>query len=167
MVGKMEKTEYRILDLSRLKDTLKKYIKIQENPYIIIHDTGVEVKQSIQIVADYHRNVLGYKYIGYDIYIENGYTYETIRLYENIIGAHARGYNNSSIGICLSGHTNISAYQMDALSKIIDAILQIYPYKKILFHKNLSRIKKDPNDEVVSFIMEHYKDNAENKKRYD
>lgn len=45
---------------------------------------------------------------------------------DNEIGAHALGYNNKSIGICLVGRENFTVSQMDSLVKLLKNLMDIY-----------------------------------------
>ena len=47
----MTYSEIRLLNIE-----LKKYDKIKDMPYILLHDTGVEANQEAKIIDDYHRS---------------------------------------------------------------------------------------------------------------
>lgn len=151
--------DFRTINIEvNLYEHFKQYQKVLDKNYIVIHDTGTPNFQNISIVNDYHKSI-GFQCIGYDIFIDSQYTYETRRLYENIIGAHTRGWNKKSIGICLSRHGNNNAYQVNILRKIIDVLISIKNFT-ILFHKDLSKIRNDPDDSIVDLLMTEYPNNA-------
>jgi len=156
---------YRILNLDQdLVLHFKQYPKVLQKDFIILHDTGVSVKQPIKVINEYHKSQK-MNFIGYDIYIESQYTYETKRLYDNMIGAHARGWNNKSIGICLAGNKDNNAYQFESLRKILDALLSIKNFT-ILFHKDLSKLRNDPNEDVLKMVMTEYPNNSKGGRLY-
>lgn len=85
----------------------------------------------------------------YDGFIEHG------RMY-HIAGAHARGYNKQSIGICLIGkHGSFSESQMSALINKVVELVKVYqiPVENVLGHYEipLSGGKVCPEIEMVEF----------------
>lgn len=70
---------------------------------IILHHSGVNVRQSIQIIHDYHKATNGWAGIGYHFYIRTDGSIYRGRP-ENTVGAHAGGNNSDSIGICFEGN---------------------------------------------------------------
>lgn len=88
----------------------------------------------------------GFKKIGYHYVIRLDGTVETGRK-ENEIGAHAKGYNANSIGVCYVGglasdgktpkDTRTPA-QKSALKKLLHTLKQRYPDARIVGHRDLS-----------------------------
>lgn len=78
-------------------------------------------------------------------------------------GAHAKGHNRSSIGICLIGghgssaddsfHDHFTQAQEDALAKLLDEIQSKYPIKKIIGHNSVSN-KACPGFYVPQWLAE-------------
>ena len=70
----------------------------------------------------------------------------------NAIGAHARGYNNRSIGICLAGgidknknpEDNFTQVQKEALDSLINTLQRIYPDAKVIGHHDINLKKSCP-----------------------
>lgn len=88
----------------------------------------------------------GFKKIGYHYVVRLDGTVETGRK-ENEIGAHAKGYNANSIGVCYVGgltsdgktpkDTRTHA-QKSALKKLLLTLKQRYPDARIVGHRDLS-----------------------------
>lgn len=70
---------------------------------IVVHQSGVTVLQSINVIHNYHKNTNGWAGIGYHFYVrKDGSIYEGRPL--NLAGAHCPGANNNSVGICFEGN---------------------------------------------------------------
>lgn len=88
----------------------------------------------------------GFKKIGYHYVVRLDGTVETGRK-ENEIGAHAKGYNANSIGVCYVGglasdgktpkDTRTPA-QKSELKKLLHTLKQRYPDARIVGHRDLS-----------------------------
>lgn len=124
--------------------------------FLIIHHTGGTDAQpnldtshfSFSQCNDLHRvrfdmlSSLGY-YVGYHYYIERSGKLHQARA-DNEEGAHAKGFNTSSIGICLAGNfdsTLPTAEQVLTLKKLLNAKAQQYKIatKDILPHRNFAQ----------------------------
>lgn len=65
---------------------------------------------------------------------------------ESETGAHVKGYNSRSIGICLAGgvdaanrpQNNFTALQFDTLARLLSALQARYPQARLLGHRDLS-----------------------------
>ncbi|MBD8493966.1 N-acetylmuramoyl-L-alanine amidase [Pseudomonas syringae] len=65
---------------------------------------------------------------------------------ESETGAHVKGYNSRSIGICLVGgvdaanrpRNNFTAAQFDTLAQVLAALRSRYPQARVLGHRDLS-----------------------------
>ena len=73
---------------------------------------------------------------------------------EDAIGAHVRGYNEISIGICLvggaDGKFDYTRRQLEALAHLIQSILIVKRYSRALVvgHRDYTRNKTCPNFDV-------------------
>ena len=88
----------------------------------------------------------GFKKIGYHYVVRLDGTVETGRK-ENEIGAHAKGYNANSIGVCYVGGLSSDGKtpkdtrtpaQKSALKKLLHTLKQRYPDARIVGHRDLS-----------------------------
>lgn len=85
----------------------------------------------------------GWKAIGYHYVIQEDGTVEAGRphWWE---GAHAIGYNEHSLGICLIGEGQYTEQQLRALRQLIDRLLDEYPAAEIDEHRYLNPDKGCP-----------------------
>ena len=70
----------------------------------------------------------------------------------NAIGAHVKGYNSVSIGICLigggDGKFDFTKGQMWSLEKLITATLGVFPHAAVRGHNDYTKYKTCPNFDV-------------------
>ena len=101
-------------------------------------------------IRDWHVNKNGWSDIGYHYVICRDGAIEAGRD-EGTPGAHAKGFNGESIGICLVGgvdennkpQANFTASQYASLESILRDLLQSYPGAKVLGHRDLPNVAKD------------------------
>ena len=75
--------------------------------------------------------------IGYHFFIHlNGCVLIGRGLHE--MGAHARGYNAKSIGICMAGTDKFTVAQWDALRGNVTGLLKEFPASRVCGHRDLS-----------------------------
>ncbi|MFD0770058.1 peptidoglycan recognition family protein [Bacillus sp. CGMCC 1.60114] len=111
---------------------------------IIVHHTA-ENGWDIYKTHNFHQNKRGWSGIGYNYFIEeDGTIYEGRGLY---IGAHAKGYNTESIGICISG--NFDTYdptpvQMISLHWLCEQLMRQFSLDsdRVLGHRELDGVTK-------------------------
>lgn len=72
---------------------------------IIIHHTASSKNTTVEQIRDWHVNGNGWSDIGYHFIVLGDGTVETGR-HINKTGAHCRGHNKGSIGICVTGNTS-------------------------------------------------------------
>ena len=116
---------------------------------IVVHCSATRCNRSYPVetlIAD-HQKRLGQA--GYHYYVtRDGHLYQT--LHENLKGAHAKGYNQHSIGVCYEGGLNPQGIDADtrteAQKKTLLALLCSlkldYPDAVILGHRDLPKVKK-------------------------
>ena len=90
----------------------------------------------------------GWRDVGYHYFIRQDGVIEVGRpLHQR--GAHVRGHNKDSIGICLAGGlsddeqpvNNYTTQQMESLGKLLDDLILLFPGATILGHKDLDKKK--------------------------
>ena len=79
-----------------------------------------------------HLRAIGYHYI-----IDTDGTLESGRA-EGETGAHVKGYNTGSIGICMVGTDQFTASQWEALAALVRDLKARYPQAHICGHRDLS-----------------------------
>lgn len=106
---------------------------------IVLHHSGVTVRQSVETIHNYHKNTNGWSGIGYHFYIRT-----TGEIYrgrpENTVGAHAVGANYNSIGICFEGNFSkekMGEKQIKAGQELIAYLKGKYGISKVVGHKDI------------------------------
>lgn len=105
---------------------------------IVLHNSGVSVLQSIEVIHNYHKNK-GWAGIGYHYYVRKDGSVYRGRL-ENMAGAHCPGVNSTSIGICAEGNFNeeiMSEVQKQAIIELVKDIKSRYNIKWIKGHREI------------------------------
>jgi len=113
---------------------------------LVIHCSATKENQSftVQALENPHRK-RGFNGIGYHYYIrQSGEVIKTLPL--NRIGAHAKGYNRYSIGICYEGGLDKDRKPKDtrtpeqrtALRRLVNELLARFPGCKVCGHRDLS-----------------------------
>ena len=118
---------------------------------IIIHcsDTPNHREDS---AADIHRWHLkaGWSGVGYHYIIKRCGELEYGRP-EYWQGAHAKGHNTNSIGICLIGRDKYAWDQWETLTELIKELINKYPDVKVMGHNEVSN-KTCPNFNVQEWL---------------
>jgi N-acetylmuramoyl-L-alanine amidase len=115
------------------------------------------------LINEWHKQ-RGFDEIGYHFVILNGYpTAASFRLKQpqfwldgtvqngrsvDKIGAHAKGYNKYSIGVCLIGKNQFTMSQFDALSRLIRNLLQQHRDSHIIGHFEIDKNRTCPNLDI-------------------
>ena len=118
---------------------------------LVVHcsDTG---NQNLSVI-DIHKMHLdfGWDGIGYHKIIERSGKIENGRP-EYWIGAHVKGKNHISLGVCLIGKDNFTKRQFISLERVLKRWKLKYPKAKIIGHKDVGNTKKScPNFDVISW----------------
>lgn len=74
---------------------------------------------------------------------------------DNETGAHALGYNDKSIGICLIGTDSFTSNQYESLRVLLRELMKHYGITKdkVLGHYQVSANRTCPNFDVTKFLM--------------
>ena len=121
--------------------------------YIVVHCSGTKPSMDVGAVEidawHRHRGWLG---IGYNFVIKRDGTLETGRDID-AVGAHAAGFNDCSIGICLVGgvteddvtiaEDNFTGEQFDKLKELLNTLLAAFPNVEVVGHRDLPKVTKD------------------------
>lgn len=121
---------------------------------VVIHcsDSDIPSHDNIDTIRKWHHE-RGWKDIGYHYFIDKTGNVYTGRLEEHI-GAHVKGYNSRSIGICLSGRDKFTDEQFRSLERLSLDILKRYGLSKldVLAHCDLDAFKTCPNFDLESLV---------------
>lgn len=125
--------------------------ELRSPDHIVIHCSATRESQDIGAadIDRWHRQ-RGYLKIGYHFVIRRNGGVEKGRAL-NEPGAHARGWNHRSIGICLAGgvapngktpEDNFTVAQWDALKQLLGELRALYPDTDIVGHRDLPGVAK-------------------------
>lgn len=113
---------------------------------LVVHCSATRPTQDIGVrdITQWHIQ-RGFDTVGYHYVIRRNGEVERGRP-ENAVGAHVRGHNTHSIGICLAGGVdnagkpanNFTAAQFVALHQLLDELRKRYPDARVLGHRDLS-----------------------------
>jgi N-acetyl-anhydromuramyl-L-alanine amidase AmpD len=114
--------------------------------WLVVHCSATAPTQDIGVreITQWHIQ-RGFDTIGYHYVIRRDGSQETGRP-ENAIGAHVKGHNAKSVGVCLVGgvsaagkpENNFTETQFATLGKLLDQLQSRYPKARILGHRDLS-----------------------------
>lgn len=130
---------------------------------IIVHASATAPSQDIGVSEIRHWHLgKGWSDVGYHYVIRRDGTREYGRDIK-IPGAHAKGHNEDSIGICLVGgvtedgksDANFTFMQYITLSTIISEIQGFHGELEVIGHRDIEGVKKDCPCFNVSAFMEH------------
>lgn len=109
-------------------------------------------------VIDIHKMHLdfGWDGIGYHKIIERTGQIKNGRP-EYWIGAHVRGKNHISLGVCLIGKDNFTKRQFVSLERVLKRWKLKYPNAKIIGHRDIGNTKKTcPNFDVIDWCKDKF-----------
>ncbi len=131
---------------------------------LVIHcaDSKPSMDIGVDEITEWHRN-RGFFTIGYHFVIRLDGTIENGRMIDEP-GAHAKGHNKNSFGICMVGgmaekgskpENNFTPAQWASLGKLVKELYDHYPIKTIVGHRDLPKVTKTcPNFDVSDFLAE-------------
>ena len=114
--------------------------------YIVVHCSATRASQSYSPEAlERDHRTRGFRSAGYHFYIRRSGAIIPLRPLEQI-GAHARGYNRSSYGVCYEGGLDDTGHPADtrtaeqrtALRQLLEHLHTLAPQATILGHRDLS-----------------------------
>jgi N-acetylmuramoyl-L-alanine amidase len=122
---------------------------------IVVHcaDTPASMDIGVDEIDRWHRD-RGWSGCGYHYVIRRDGEIEHGRP-ESIMGAHVRGYNRNSLGICLvggKGGFNYTRAQMKALEELVGRLRQKYTQATVEGHCDLDTGKTCPNFNVSEYF---------------
>jgi len=138
-----------------MKDKDYKMLKDINIKMLVIHCSDTPDDSNLN-ASDIHQMHLGFGWdgIGYHKIISRDGKTENSRP-EYWLGAHAFGFNDSSLGVCLLGRKHFTNYQFKSLELILRKWKEKYPEAKIIGHYNVSTTNKTcPNFDVDKWCKE-------------
>lgn len=120
---------------------------------IILHcsDSDNVKHDDVSIINQWHKEK-GWNSCGYHYFIKKNGELQTGR-FEDEIGAHCKGHNSTSIGVCLSGKTAFTEQQYDTAVLLVKNIMERYKLteKDIYCHYQFDSFKTCPNFKIDLF----------------
>ena len=137
--------------MSRAILTSSQYQNHRRIDLIVVHcsATRCDSPTPLEAITAWHQ-ARGFATIGYHYYItRDGVVHAGRALYQ--VGAHAKGYNAHSIGICYEGGLNArdrptdtrTPEQKETLQRLLERLKEDYPDARIVGHGDLPGVKKD------------------------
>lgn len=130
---------------------------------IVVHCSATPPDMDIDTntIRDWHVNGNGWSDIGYHYVIKRNGDIEKGRP-DHISGAHVKGHNKGSLGICLVGGVdkdnnadcNFTQNQFYALEVLLSRLKDDHNNPKIVGHRDLDNGKACPSFDVQSFMGE-------------
>jgi N-acetyl-anhydromuramyl-L-alanine amidase AmpD len=116
----------------------------------IIHCSASDIDShdDINVIRQWHIE-RGFNDVGYHFFIKNNGVIEKGRDI-HVVGAHCKGENTNSVGICLHGNKQFSNMQFMALSRLLESLVVIFPEITIHGHNEFSS-KTCPNFDVTPY----------------
>ena len=128
-------------------------LKSSKIKFLVIHCSDTDNDISAKDIHKMHLN-FGWDGIGYHKVISRYGKIENGRP-EYWIGAHVKGKNDISLGVCLIGRSNFTDQQFIALEQVIRSWKNLYPNAKIVGHCDTGNTKKTcPNFNVKSWCKD-------------
>ena len=118
--------------------------KRQTTSFIVLHTAAYEGDFDVNICRSWHQK-RGWLCEGYNfIILKDGMIQGTLRG-EDGIGAHCKGINSISIGICMAGHGDISPWnekQLNALYALLKKLMQKYGVSReqVIGHREIGKL---------------------------
>jgi N-acetylmuramoyl-L-alanine amidase len=121
--------------------------------YIIIHcsDSPDDRDVDVNEIRKWHVENNKWKDVGYHYVIKRDGEVQSGRPEEEV-GAHCKGYNNNSIGVCLVGRRSFDPRQFWSLKALCFDLRVKYPQASIKGHRDFTDQKTCPNFEVRAIL---------------
>ena len=119
---------------------------------IILHcsDSPHDHHDEISIIRQWHLE-RGFNDVGYHYFIQGNGNIQKGRN-ESVIGAHCRGQNMNSVGICLHGRDKFSIAQFKSLAKLLEEIKSRHKINRVSGHSEYDKGKTCPNFTIYDVI---------------
>ena len=123
--------------------------------FLVVHcsDTPADEPLGARGIHSMHLG-FGWDGIGYHAVIDRDGTVERGRP-EYWVGAHVKGHNHESLGVCLIGQEQFTEAQMDALEAVLKDWKGRYPAAQIRGHRDFPSTEKTcPNFDAGAWAAE-------------
>ena len=130
---------------------------IKKIEYLVVHCSDTPNNQNFSAI-DIHKMHIGFGWdgIGYHKIIKRSGKIENGRP-EYWVGAHVKGKNDISLGVCLIGRDTFTKNQFKSLDRILKKWKKSYPNAKIVGHRDTGNTKKTcPNFDVIKWAQKKF-----------
>lgn len=125
--------------------------KLKAVEYIVIHCSATKEDQNFTVedIRRWHRQ-RGWMDVGYHFVITRDGEVQKGRPHD-VPGAHVRGFNHISLGICMVGgvesdgkkpESNYTAFQWKALEALVTDLHTLHPDATVLGHRDMPNVNK-------------------------
>jgi len=131
-------------------------LNAQDIELLVVHCSDTPDTKDIG-ASEIHKMHLGFGWngVGYHKVIRRNGKVENGRP-EFWIGAHVKGINNKSLGVCLIGNMNFTKEQFSSLKIVLQRWKKKYPFATILGHCDSTKTDKTcPNFNVAKWCQEN------------
>ena len=116
---------------------------------IVVHCSATPCNRRYTVMQLIRDHAERFGFTGYHYYITRDGTVTQTR-HEQLVGAHAKGYNSHSLGICYEGGLDIFGHPADtrtrkqkqALLTLLKRLMAAHPDARILGHRDLPGVHK-------------------------
>ena len=113
--------------------------------------SDVDAHDSIEVIRGWHVNERGWDDVGYHYFIRKNGLIEVGRDV-GVMGAHVKGHNRNSIGVCLHGDRSFTEAQFSSARMLYRIFNYMIPDLQVYGHRDLDPKKTCPNFEVQDMI---------------
>ena len=122
---------------------------------VVLHcsDSDIVDHDNVETIRKWHVEERGWSNVGYHfIIVRDGQVFPG-RSVEKI-GAHAKGHNKYSIGICLTGRNKFTDMQFSSLYGLLNRLFMLYnlEWKDVVLHNELDKAKTCPNFTIKDLL---------------
>lgn len=118
---------------------------------IIVHCSGTEIDHDLEDIRRWHL-VRGFDDIGYHFVIDKKGNLHFGRDVQEV-GAHVRGHNTGSIGICMLGDVEMTEDQLQETAKLCRLLMAVFEIdvEDVRGHYEFTDLKTCPNIDMQVF----------------
>lgn len=125
--------------------------KLKEVRYLVVHCSATPEDRDVGVedIRQWHRQK-GWLDVGYHFVITRDGELQRGRPHDRP-GAHVRGFNHLSLGICLVGgvesdgktpEQNFTPYQYKTLELLLTDLKRLHPQAEVLGHRDMPKVNK-------------------------
>ena len=125
---------------------------------LVVHCSDTNDNQNLGALEIHEMHLkFGWNGIGYHKVINRSGKVENGRP-EYWMGAHVKGKNNISLGVCLIGRYKFTVKQFISLERVLKKWKSLYPEAEIIGHRDTGNTKKTcPNFDVKIWAQDKFK----------